>query len=177
MCATSRRPSFPDSRPIHHHPARARTRAARARGASGGLQALVALRLRLVQFRSTLGALERHGPGSVRGGADVRYDLLRTAVHAVGLGAPRRVQQLLVRPIAVGEIGTERLLRRGCRRQARITFEDHVVATVVRAAREPCRSGGGLILIAKRHRVSGGQDVGETDALAQLEPLLERLIG
>ena len=103
--------------------------------------------------RSPWGALERHGPRAVRVGAYVRNRPLGPVVHAVGLGTPRCVQQVLVRPIAVGEIGTGRLLRRRCRRQVRIAFEDHVVALAIRTGGEPGWSRRGAILIAERHRV------------------------
>ena len=101
----------------------------------------------------TSSALEQDDPGPVRVGTYVWDGLLPPILHAVGLGTARRIEQFLIGPIAVGEIGTHRLLRRRCRRQVRIAFEDHVIAAAARTTRDPCRSRPGVILIAEHHRI------------------------
>ena len=96
--------------------------------------------------------LKRHGPGSVGVGHYARRHWLRSILQTVGVSGMRRLDELLIGPIGVGQIRIDRRRRVAGTRH---TFEDDGSASV-RVVREGRRPRGGLILSAICRRVLVG---------------------
>jgi hypothetical protein len=102
--------------------------------------------------RSTWATLERHGFSSVRVGHNARHHRLRAVSYAVGVSGLRRLDQLLIRSIAVALAGRGRC---GRGKRGPHAFKEHGLAAVW-IGRDVGGSRSRLILTAIRRRVLVG---------------------